>query len=259
MPVKQKLNRPLSVFVGNETVRDKVIQANSTAPHESPRITPFRTLHHSNSLSTAPHTVHPVLIPYPHPARTVSTEAPSPTNLFSGNTQFPGHYVSYQAEGSIKSSDSVQSFSPSLISSSSGTENGQVNSGVTVNYHHGNPNLAHNSMVATNTVPISSSIARRNNPMMVGGIAEGCAVTTSPTATMLVPHNMRSGTESPFGYAVVELQLGQQQRHVPSFTATNSSNAAAGANAGEEVKPRSLRFTWSMKTTSSLAPEEMMK
>ncbi|KRY74358.1 MAP/microtubule affinity-regulating kinase 3 [Trichinella pseudospiralis] len=26
-----------------------------------------------------------------------------------------------------------------------------------------------------------------------------------------------------------------------------------------EVKPRSLRFTWSMKTTSSLAPEEMMK
>lgn len=26
-----------------------------------------------------------------------------------------------------------------------------------------------------------------------------------------------------------------------------------------DVKPRSLRFTWSMKTTSSMAPEEMMK
>jgi MAP/microtubule affinity-regulating kinase len=26
-----------------------------------------------------------------------------------------------------------------------------------------------------------------------------------------------------------------------------------------DIKPRSLRFTWSMKTTSSLAPEEMMK
>ncbi|KFD50714.1 hypothetical protein M513_08370, partial [Trichuris suis] len=32
-----------------------------------------------------------------------------------------------------------------------------------------------------------------------------------------------------------------------------------GGNDVVEVKPRSLRFTWSMKTTSSLAPEEMMK
>ncbi|MCP3664073.1 MAG: hypothetical protein GY696_16535 [Gammaproteobacteria bacterium] len=27
----------------------------------------------------------------------------------------------------------------------------------------------------------------------------------------------------------------------------------------EDIKPRSLRFTWSMKTTSSMAPEEMMR
>lgn len=26
-----------------------------------------------------------------------------------------------------------------------------------------------------------------------------------------------------------------------------------------DVKPRSLRFTWSMKTTSSLAPDDMMR
>jgi len=32
-----------------------------------------------------------------------------------------------------------------------------------------------------------------------------------------------------------------------------------GGGGPEEVKPRSLRFTWSMKTTSSLAPDEMMK
>ncbi|VDO77707.1 unnamed protein product [Heligmosomoides polygyrus] len=27
----------------------------------------------------------------------------------------------------------------------------------------------------------------------------------------------------------------------------------------DEIKPRSLRFTWSMKTTSSLAPDEIMR
>lgn len=38
-----------------------------------------------------------------------------------------------------------------------------------------------------------------------------------------------------------------------------SSFQPISGSLGEEVKPRSLRFTWSMKTTSSLAPEEMMK
>lgn len=31
------------------------------------------------------------------------------------------------------------------------------------------------------------------------------------------------------------------------------------SSANEEIKPRSLRFTWSMKTTSSLAPDDIMK
>lgn len=38
-------------------------------------------------------------------------------------------------------------------------------------------------------------------------------------------------------------------------------NAVAGLSNGveTEVKPRSLRFTWSMKTTSSMDPNDMMK
>ena len=32
-----------------------------------------------------------------------------------------------------------------------------------------------------------------------------------------------------------------------------------GPNEHGEIKPRSLRFTWSMKTTSSMDPNEMMK
>ena len=32
-----------------------------------------------------------------------------------------------------------------------------------------------------------------------------------------------------------------------------------GGGASDQVKPRSLRFTWSMKTTSSMDPNEMMR
>ncbi len=39
---------------------------------------------------------------------------------------------------------------------------------------------------------------------------------------------------------------------------TTNDNAASGGGPGD-IKPRSLRFTWSMKTTSSMDPADMMK
>ena len=45
-----------------------------------------------------------------------------------------------------------------------------------------------------------------------------------------------------------------------SLTPGGKSNVSNVVNANEtgEVKPRSLRFTWSMKTTSSRDPNEIM-
>ncbi len=41
---------------------------------------------------------------------------------------------------------------------------------------------------------------------------------------------------------------------------TNDSLAISGSSGGiGDIKPRSLRFTWSMKTTSSMDPADMMK
>lgn len=40
--------------------------------------------------------------------------------------------------------------------------------------------------------------------------------------------------------------------------ATTNENLATGGATGD-TKPRSLRFTWSMKTTSSMDPADMMK
>jgi MAP/microtubule affinity-regulating kinase len=43
---------------------------------------------------------------------------------------------------------------------------------------------------------------------------------------------------------------------------TTNDNIAVGGGGGggaSDVKPRSLRFTWSMKTTSSMDPADMMK
>lgn len=39
---------------------------------------------------------------------------------------------------------------------------------------------------------------------------------------------------------------------------TTNDLIASGGNTPSEVKPRSLRFTWSMKTTSSMDPSDMM-
>uniref|UniRef100_A0A915NRQ9 non-specific serine/threonine protein kinase n=1 Tax=Meloidogyne floridensis TaxID=298350 RepID=A0A915NRQ9_9BILA len=54
----------------------------------------------------------------------------------------------------------------------------------------------------------------------------------------------------------------QQQQCLQKLFETDGQNSPSGeaiSGGGEEVKPRSLRFTWSMKTTSSLAPDEIIK
>ncbi|GMT08835.1 hypothetical protein PFISCL1PPCAC_132, partial [Pristionchus fissidentatus] len=67
------------------------------------------------------------------------------------------------------------------------------------------------------------------------------------------PHTGRSGTIGPTSGAVAAQALREYSTHGRSDPPPSSSGN------GEDVKPRSLRFTWSMKTTSSLAPEEMMR
>ncbi|EPB70425.1 kinase associated domain 1 [Ancylostoma ceylanicum] len=66
----------------------------------------------------------------------------------------------------------------------------------------------------------------------------------------------RAGTVGPSAGAPVAGALAQiREGHAvaPTGTATPPSGRE------DEIKPRSLRFTWSMKTTSSLAPDEMMR
>jgi MAP/microtubule affinity-regulating kinase len=74
----------------------------------------------------------------------------------------------------------------------------------------------------------------------------------------------RSGTIGPSaGAALVQMQQQQQGSFLSAPNTPNSCNAEPANShsfgGSEEVKPRSLRFTWSMKTTSSLAPDDIMK
>uniref|UniRef100_A0A915D8A2 non-specific serine/threonine protein kinase n=1 Tax=Ditylenchus dipsaci TaxID=166011 RepID=A0A915D8A2_9BILA len=113
-----------------------------------------------------------------------------------------------------------------------------------------------------------------------GGGQPGHNMTTTPKAPV---HAVgRSGTIGPSaGAAMVAQQqqlMQQQQQQNSFFSAPNTPNnllgggnnpvmLSSGTGGGtssttgcpEEIKPRSLRFTWSMKTTSSLAPEDIMK
>uniref|UniRef100_A0A0N4Z5Z6 Serine/threonine-protein kinase par-1 n=1 Tax=Parastrongyloides trichosuri TaxID=131310 RepID=A0A0N4Z5Z6_PARTI len=71
----------------------------------------------------------------------------------------------------------------------------------------------------------------------------------------------RSGTIGPTTGANIAKELQQQgftsAPHTPGNNASGSG-ASSTSNDHDEVKPRSLRFTWSMKTTSALAPDVIM-
>lgn len=73
------------------------------------------------------------------------------------------------------------------------------------------------------------------------------------------PHSAgRAGTigasqGAPLSNALAQIRESQAQQNPP---ASPQSGTAAR---DDEVKPRSLRFTWSMKTTSTLAPDDMMR
>ena len=92
---------------------------------------------------------------------------------------------------------------------------------------------------------------------------------TTPTSVTKHPgHGVgRTATIGPSaGAQLAQLQAQHNIPYIsgpntPSPLATNAAGTAGsqGTGSGDEVKPRSLRFTWSMKTTSSLAPDDMMK
>ena len=47
--------------------------------------------------------------------------------------------------------------------------------------------------------------------------------------------------------------------HFPTLTYSGAHNRPGVPETEKDSKPRSLRFTWSMKTTSTLDPKDMMK
>lgn len=91
-------------------------------------------------------------------------------------------------------------------------------------------------------------------PPPYSAVRRGPADASVPCATG--QSQSRAGTVGPSAGAPVTSALSQiREGHaiVPSGATTPQSLRE------DEIKPRSLRFTWSMKTTSSLAPDEIMR
>ncbi|EJW88154.1 kinase associated domain 1 family protein [Wuchereria bancrofti] len=168
------------------------------------------------------------------------------------------------------SSDSIQSFSPSMASSNSGAVTGG-------NHHHSSrtgdacsvqlPSTYYvTGTVGSGPLTCASSLYQSSRRTPIVGIAEGSALTTTSPPTPIntgetVKHSVRSGTIGPTTGIAGFKRLNTGQQHHGQFVMTPNAALGVGCDIsnGDEVKPRSLRFTWSMKTTSSLAPEEMMK
>uniref|UniRef100_A0A8R1XZU8 MAP/microtubule affinity-regulating kinase 3 n=3 Tax=Onchocerca volvulus TaxID=6282 RepID=A0A8R1XZU8_ONCVO len=175
--------------------------------------------------------------------------------------------------GSFLSKLSKLTRRPSMVSSNSGTVTGG-------NHHHNSrssdpcnnvqlPSTYYaNSTVGSGSSTFASSIYQSSRRTPIVGIAEGSALTTTSPATPgnintgeTVKHSARSGAIGPTTGIAGFKRLNTSQQHHGQFAMTPNTALGGGCDMsnGDEVKPRSLRFTWSMKTTSSLAPEEMMK
>lgn len=67
---------------------------------------------------------------------------------------------------------------------------------------------------------------------------------------------MNSGTTCGSGYSGMSSGVGGGANQINQVS---GGVGVGGVGAETEIKPRSLRFTWSMKTTSSMDPNDMMK
>uniref|UniRef100_A0A8R1TWT3 MAP/microtubule affinity-regulating kinase 3 n=1 Tax=Onchocerca volvulus TaxID=6282 RepID=A0A8R1TWT3_ONCVO len=273
--------RPLSAYVSScsgtiSSNSDQVLPLTLVAPqYNLLHIKPSRGLHYSNSLS-AGHRGHPPIFPTSL-VHKVMPQAPdcsvnASAVLLSPNFD-PILLPSSVSDVMRLSNDSIQSFSPSMVSSNSGTVTGG-------NHHHNSrssdpcnnvqlPSTYYaNSTVGSGSSTFASSIYQSSRRTPIVGIAEGSALTTTSPATPgnintgeTVKHSARSGAIGPTTGIAGFKRLNTSQQHHGQFAMTPNTALGGGCDMsnGDEVKPRSLRFTWSMKTTSSLAPEEMMK
>uniref|UniRef100_A0A1I8EVA1 MAP/microtubule affinity-regulating kinase 3 n=1 Tax=Wuchereria bancrofti TaxID=6293 RepID=A0A1I8EVA1_WUCBA len=172
--------------------------------------------------------------------------------------------------GSFLSKLSKLTRRPSMASSNSGAVTGG-------NHHHSSrtgdacsvqlPSTYYvTGTVGSGPLTCASSLYQSSRRTPIVGIAEGSALTTTSPPTPIntgetVKHSVRSGTIGPTTGIAGFKRLNTGQQHHGQFVMTPNAALGVGCDIsnGDEVKPRSLRFTWSMKTTSSLAPEEMMK
>lgn len=86
------------------------------------------------------------------------------------------------------------------------------------------------------------------------------AGTIGPSAGVALAAQHQQNLQNNF-FSVINNVSGSQISGQNIGTSANQSPRSACTTTGtiEEIKPRSLRFTWSMKTTSSLAPDDIMK
>uniref|UniRef100_A0A0N5A9Z7 Serine/threonine-protein kinase par-1 n=1 Tax=Syphacia muris TaxID=451379 RepID=A0A0N5A9Z7_9BILA len=241
-------------------------QNSSLTPHVIPRhdtsSTLLRILHHSVSLSAA--VTSPSSNPSPSPVTVTSPESFCNSHTLqslqvplSSAPQSPTPICNVTC--SLRSCDSTQSFSPSVVTSS--TTTGTV-AGMNGGNHHHHPIKIQGGLppswffvgnsVGGSPATVGYHASPRRTPVV--GIAEGSAMASVNPSASGVLHGRCETIGPASGAALAQLAAQQHGPLSPSATGNYSQNSN-----GEEVKPRSLRFTWSMKTTSSLAPEDIMR
>ncbi|XP_052272147.1 MAP/microtubule affinity-regulating kinase 3-like isoform X3 [Dreissena polymorpha] len=104
-----------------------------------------------------------------------------------------------------------------------------------------------------------------NNPGGVPMQTQDCSSAMNTTGRFSIFNKLTSKFSRRDGGqdVIPHRSINEGQRDVGGMGMHNMGGGSAGSTpsggVGESVKPRSLRFTWSMKTTSSMDPNDMMK
>uniref|UniRef100_A0A914X435 non-specific serine/threonine protein kinase n=2 Tax=Plectus sambesii TaxID=2011161 RepID=A0A914X435_9BILA len=130
-------------------------------------------------------------------------------------------------------------------------------------HHHQQPNQSvdgpDNGGLAGGRMPVilASPMRQHFHPSTARAATVGYHASARRTPGMIMPGQQQS---TGVGAGLIQPPTNATVASLPAQPASPglSTNGASVCNP-EDIKPRSLRFTWSMKTTSSLAPEDMMR
>ncbi|CAF0849941.1 unnamed protein product [Adineta ricciae] len=240
-PLRETYNPKCASISASSTSSTQPSQLQTTESNNPPNV---------QASTTTPTTSNAPLVP-PASSRTSSGNTSNPLNRAAPDRKTIHNIPSRQHHQGTNASTTSGGISADYRASTRNPNTNTMNHADMNNRHlHGATMSGANNGAQSFLSKLSSKFARRKS------IRE--SATSSGTSGGAIGNNMTGSVASASSYRRPP-DLNNTNMTTSTAGNTTNDNLAVGNSSPEDVKPRSLRFTWSMKTTSSMDPSDMMK